>query len=119
MSTTTFKGPVYSKNGFYFATTNAGNRPMTFTATSYVTTAAASGSYSPLTITKAMNGGLDYVQRAKATVRQVAGTVIFASCKPSTAGTGVLVYFMGNTGTGQLFGGRAATVDVEMYGYMA
>jgi len=119
MAMTTWKGPVNTINGFYFhpsAYTDA--RGMTITCTSLIRAAASSPGQSA-TITAAMAGGLTGIVGAWANVRQrTAATLVFPSCTVQDSGNSVVLNLIRNVGTGDVFEGRNATIDVFILGYV-
>jgi hypothetical protein len=116
MGVTRFRGPVYSTKGFRFTPALYGDRPMTIVATSVIRPAAASGW--ACTLSNAAIGGLNKVTAAWANYRQTAAaTTAFLYARPLGAANSVVVNAYGNVGTGQIFHGRAGTIDVFIMGY--
>lgn len=120
MATTKFRGPVNSINGLYFHPASyTSARPMTITCTSLVRAVGSSPSQSA-TITNDMAGGLSKVTACWANVRQTtAATLLFACGRPYEAANSAVVNLHMNIGKGQLFEGRACTVDAFLLGYVS
>jgi hypothetical protein len=120
MATTKYKGPVNSINGFYFHPASyTSARPMTIVCTSLVRSAGSSPTQSA-TITNAMAGGLSKISAGWGNVRQkTAATLIFPCVRPYEVANSAVVNLHSNVGVGQLFEGRACTVDVFLLGYVS